>query len=158
MKRVYQTAGICFVGLSAFVVWESWDLEYYTNLGPGPGFFPLWLGVLMGALSVAWLLQVSGGRGGPDDVAILPERAGIARILLTLASLAAMAGLMNLLGFQLAMFLFLVFLLKGLGRQGIWVTLVVALVGSVGVYHLFGAYLDLPLPAATMKFLAKLGL
>ena len=158
MHRIYRIAGLCFVALSAFVVWESWNLEYYTSLGPGPGFFPLWLGVVMGALSLAWLVQVFGGKGGPDDVAILPERAGIARILLTLASLAAMAGLMNLLGFQLAMFLFLVFLLKGLGRQSLWGTLVVALLGSVGVYHLFGAYLDLPLPAATVKFLAKLGL
>jgi putative tricarboxylic transport membrane protein len=158
MKRVYQTAGLCFVGLSAFVVWESWSLEYYTNLGPGPGFFPLWLGVVMGGLSLAWLVQVSGRKGGPEDVAILPERMGIVRILSTLAALAAMAGLMNLFGFQLAMFLLLVFLLKVLGRQALWVTLVVALLGSVGVYHLFGAYLDVPLPAATVKLLANLGL
>ena len=69
-----------------------------------------------------------------------------------------MAGLMNLLGFQLTMFLFLVFLLMVLGRQALWVTLVVALLGSVGVYHLFGGYLDVSLPAATVKFLANLGL
>jgi putative tricarboxylic transport membrane protein len=158
MKRVYQTAGICFVGLSAFVVWESWDLEYYTNLGPGPGFFPLWLGVVMGALSLVWVAQVLVRKGGPEDDAILPERAGVARILSTLAALVGMAGLMNLLGFQLTMLLFLVFLLKGLGRQPLWVTLIVALLGSVGVYHLFGAYLDVPLPAATVKLLAQLGL
>jgi putative tricarboxylic transport membrane protein len=158
MKRIYQGAGLCFVALSAFVVWESWDLEYYTKLGPGPGFFPLWLGVVMGALSLAWLAQVFMGKGGPEDAAILPERAGIVRILSTLAALAAMAGFMNLVGFQLTMFLFLVFLLKGLGRQALWVTLVVALLGSVGVYHLFGAYLDVPLPAAKVKLLTTLGL
>jgi len=158
MHWVYRIAGFCFVALSAFVVWESWSLEYYTNLGPGPGFFPLWLGVVMGALSLVWLAQVFVRKGGPGDVAILPERTGIVRILSTLAALVGMAGLMNLLGFQLTMFLFLVFLLKGLGRQPLWLTLVVALLGSVGVYHLFGAYLDLPLPAATVKFLAKLGL
>ena len=158
MTRVYQTAGLCFVALSAFVVWESWDLEYYTNLGPGPGFFPLWLGVVMGALSLVWLVLVFMGKGGPEDAAILPDRGGIVRILSTLAALAALAGFMNLLGFQLTMFLFLVFLLRGLGRQALWVTLVVALLGSVGVYHLFGAYLDVPLPAATVKLLAKLRL
>jgi putative tricarboxylic transport membrane protein len=158
MQRTCQAAGLGFVALSAFVVWESWDLEYYTKLGPGPGFFPLWLGVVMGALSLAWLAQVFRGKGGPENAAVLPERAGIVRILSTLAALAALAGLMNLLGFQLTMFLFLVFLLKGLGRQALWVTLVVALLGSVGVYHLFGAYLDVPLPAAKVKLLAKLGL
>jgi putative tricarboxylic transport membrane protein len=158
MKRVFQTAGLCFLGLSAFVVWESWDLEYYTNLGPGPGFFPLWLGVVMGALSLVWLVQVFAQKRGSEGAAILPERAGIVRILSTLTALVGTAGLMNLLGFQLTMFLFLVFLLKGLGRQPLWVTLVVALLGSVGVYHLFGAYLDVPLPAATVKPLAQLGL
>jgi putative tricarboxylic transport membrane protein len=80
------------------------------------------------------------------------------RILSILAALAAMAGFMNLLGFQLTMFFFLVFLLMVLGRQALWVTLVVALLGSVGVYRLFGGYLDVSLPAAGVKFLANLGL
>ena len=158
MRRVYRTAALCFVALSAYVVWESRDLEYYTNLGPGPGFFPLWLGVVMGALSLAWLVQSSGKSGKPEDRAFLPPRAGIVRILSILAALAAMAGFMTLLGFQLTMFLFLVFLLMVLGRQALWVTLVVAFLCSVGVYHLFGSYLDVALPAASVKFLAGLGL
>jgi putative tricarboxylic transport membrane protein len=158
MQWTYRTAALCFVALSAFVVWESWSLEYYTNLGPGPGFFPLWLGVAMGGFSLVWLVQVCGRKGSPEDAAFLPERKGIVRILSTLAALVVMAGLMNQLGFQLAMFLFLVFLLVGLGRQALWVTLIVAILGSVGVYHLFGAYLGVPLPAATLKFLSNLGL
>jgi putative tricarboxylic transport membrane protein len=158
MKRVYQAAGLCFVGFSAFVVWESWTLEYYTNLGPGPGFFPLWLGVVMGGLSLAWLVRVSGRPERAKISAFLPHGAGLARVLSILAALVAMSGLMNLLGFQLTMFLFLVFLLMVLGRQALWLTLVVAFLGSVGVYRLFGGYLDVSLPAATVKLLANLGL
>src|SRR3974377_1120218 len=107
MHRIYQTAALCFVAFSAFVVWGSWNLEYYTKLGPGPGFFPLWLGVAMGGLFLAWLLQVFGrswkGKGGSS----LPERAGFGRILSILAALVAVGVLMNVLGFQLPMFLFL---------------------------------------------------
>jgi len=158
MQRIYQAAGLCFIGLSAFVVWESWNLEYYTTLGPGPGFFPLWLGVAMGGLSLVWLVRVSGRSGRLKDVTLIPQRAGMVRILSILAALVVTAGLMNLLGFQLMMFLFLVFLLMVLGRQALWMTLVVALLGSVGLFHLFGGYLDVPLPVATLKFLAKLGL
>ncbi len=158
MQRIYQTAALCFIGLSVFVVWESWNLEYYTMLGPGPGFFPLWLGLAMGGLSLVWLVRVSGRSGGPKDVAFLPQRAGLVRILSVLAALVGMAGLMNLFGFQLMMFLFLVFLLLVLGRQALWLTFVVALLGSVGVFHLFGGYLDVPLPVATVKLLANLGL
>ena len=158
MQRIYQAAALCFVALSAFVVWESWNLEYYTNLGPGPGFFPLWLGVVLGGLSLAWLVRESGRSGKSKGGAFLPPRAGIVRILSMLAALTAMAGLMNLLGFQLTMFLFLLFLLMVMGRQTLWVTLVVALLCSVGVYHLFGGYLDVALPASSVKFLASLGL
>jgi len=158
MKRVFQTAAVFFAALSAFVVWESWNLEYYTSLGPGPGFFPLWLGIAMGGLSLAWLGGEFSRSGKPKDRAFLPPRAGIVRILSILAALAAMAGFMTLLGFQLTMFLFLVFLLMVLGRQALWVTLVVAFLCSVGVYHLFGSYLDVALPAASVKFLAGLGL
>ena len=85
-------------------------------------------------------------------------RAGIVRILSILAALVVVAGLMNLLGFQLTMFLFMVFLLMVLGRQTLWMTLIIALVCSVGVYHLFGRYLDVQLPAASLAFLANLGL
>ena len=158
MQRIYQAAALCFVALSAFVVWESWNLDYYTKLGPGGGFFPLWLGAIMGGLSLAWLVQVSRRKGSAPDVPFLPERAGIVRILLTVAALVVMAGFMNLLGFQLTMFMFLLFLLRVLGGQGLWVTLVSAVLGSFGMYHLFGRYLDVSLPAATVKFLANLGL
>jgi len=48
MQRIHQAAALFFLAFSAFVVWESWNLEYYTHLGPGAGFFPLWLGVIMG--------------------------------------------------------------------------------------------------------------
>ncbi len=56
------------------------------------------------------------------------------------------------------MFLFMVFLLVVLGRQSLWVSVIAALVCSVGVYHLFGGYLDVALPAASLKWLAGLGL
>jgi hypothetical protein len=45
-----------------------------------------------------------------------------------------------------------------LGRQRIWTTLIIALACSVGVYHVFGRYLDVQLPASSLAFLANLGL
>jgi hypothetical protein len=65
---------------------------------------------------------------------------------------------MDLLGFQLMMFLFMLFMLMILGRQTIWTTVIIALACSVGVYHLFGRYLDVQLPPSSLAFLANLGL
>ncbi|MEI7671055.1 MAG: tripartite tricarboxylate transporter TctB family protein [Deltaproteobacteria bacterium] len=159
MKRKYQIAACCFLSFAAYLMWESWNnMEYYTPLGPGAGFFPFWLGALMGGLGIIWLVQVSRRSGNAEEGPSLPPRGGIVRILSIVVSVAVVSILMNLLGFQLVMFLFMIFMLMILGRQTIWTTLIIALVCSVGVYHLFGRYLDLQLPAASLAFLANLGL
>lgn len=158
MQRVQQGAAVCFVVFSALVVWGSLGLEYYTKLGPGAGFFPLWLGIAMGALSLVWLVQVSRRTGKSPKTAFLPDRSGIVRILAIIASLIAAALIMNLLGFQVTMFLLLVFFLLVLGRQSVWLTVIIALAGSVGVYRVFVGTLDVQLPASSLAFLARLGL
>lgn len=158
MQRIHQSAALFFTAFSAFIVWESWNLEYYTPLGPGPGFFPLWLGALMGGLSLFWLVQVSSRRGRPKEGAFLPERDGLVRFLSVLGAMIAATLLMDVLGFQLSMLLLLLFLLLIPGRQPLWLTLIIALLGSVGIYHLFGSYLDVQLPRASLSWLARLGL
>lgn len=158
MQRVHQCAAVVVATLSAVVVLAARRLEYYSSLGPGPGFFPMWLAGAMGLLSLVWLFQVS--RKAPEGTAasFLPPRGGLIRIGCILGALAAMAGLMNVLGFQLSMFLFLAFLLLVLGRQRVWLTAVTALVGSAGIFHVFVRYLDLPLPTASLNLLTRLGL
>ncbi len=158
MQRIHQVSALLFVAFSAFVMKEALDMEYYTRLGPGAGFFPFWLGGLLGALAIVWLFQVSRRDGGPRDGAFFPNKSGLVQIGAILASLLATAGLMTALGFQLTMFLFLLFLLRILGRQKTPAALIVALLGSVGVFHIFGRYLDVPLPVASLSLLAKLGL
>ena len=157
MQRIHQLAALLFMIGSVFVVWEAWNLEYYSKLGPGAGFFPFWLGTTLGILSFVWLVQVSRRSGKPKDGAFLPREGGTGRIVAILASLVVLGGLMKFIGFQLTMFLFMVFLLMFLGRQKLVMTLIVALSCSVGVYHVFVRYLDVPLPTASLALLAKLG-
>ncbi len=158
MQRVHQIAAAVFAALSLVVVVASSKLEYYSSLGPGPGFFRLWLGGVMAALSLVWLVQVS--RRGPEGSArsFLPPRDGLLRIAAIIASLAIMTAVLDLIGFQVAMFLFLGYLLLVLGGQRVWVTGIAALVGSVGIFHVFVRYLDLPLPTASIGLLNRLGL
>ena len=133
-------------------------MEYYTSLGPGAGFFPLWLGVVMGGLSLAWFVQISPSQRAAERGRLSPRPPGHRP-----ASCRSSAPwwrrrlLMDFLGYQVAMFLLLFFLLLVPGRQTIWLTLVIALLGSVGVYHVFGSYLDVQLPKASLALLAGLG-
>ena len=158
MKRVYQAASLCFLAFSAYLVFESRQMEYYADLGPGPGFFPFWLGAGLGILSIIWLIQASKEPGGALEAGFIPNRVGLVRILCVLVAMVLFAWVVDDLGFQLTMLIFLSFLLTALGRRKLIVTAAVALVGSFGVYYLFTHWLDVRLTASSIDFLKNLGL
>jgi putative tricarboxylic transport membrane protein len=158
MRRIYQVASLVFLAFSTYLVIESRQMEYYADLGPGPGFFPLWLGVVLGVLSIIWLFQVSRGPGEALEPGFIPNRRGLVRILSVLVAMALFSGVVEDLGFQLTMLIFLGLLLTTLGRQKLIVTAIVSLVGSFGVYYVFNHWLDVRLPASSIDFLRNLGL
>jgi putative tricarboxylic transport membrane protein len=158
MRRVYQIASLIFLAFSAYLVFKSRQMEYYADLGPGPGFFPFWLGALLAVLSIIWLVQVSLGPGGAIAGGFIPDRRGLVRIIAVLVAMALFGWVVDDLGFQLTMLLFLGSLLMVLGRQNLLVTATVALAGSFGVYYVFTHWLDVQLPASSIEFLRNLGL
>lgn len=158
MRRVYQIASLVFLAFSVYLVFKSRQMEYYADLGPGAGFFPFWLGMLLAVLSITWLIQVSTGPKVPMEKGFIPDRQGLIRILSVLAAMALFGWVVDLLGFQLTMMIFLGVLLITLGRQSLFVTATVALVGSFGVYYVFTHWLSVQLPSSSIEFLRNLGL
>lgn len=147
MKRVWQIACIAFVALAIFWLIVSFEYPYKDKLGPGPGFFPLWLSIITGALALALLFQISLAKSSVDGSAtLLPERQGALRILAILVALVGSLALLELLGFRISLFLFLFILPFALGERNWWVTLVFAAAGSFGVFHVFYYWLKVPLP------------
>ncbi len=121
----------------AFVIHEALDLSYYgIDFGPGPGFFAFWLGVLVILLSV-FQIALSFRRPEPLPSDFLPSLAGIRRMLCVFGALLASLLLMTRLGFSLTILGFSIFLLRVLGRQSWWLTLLLSLVASVGLFYLF---------------------
>ncbi len=158
MRRVYQIASLAFLAFSLYLIFASRQMKYYVDVGPGPGFFPFWLGVVLAALSIVWLIQVSTRPAGSMEAGFIPDRRGAIRILSILVAMALFGWVVDDVGFQITMLVFLVFLLTALGRQNPIVTLVVAVLGSFGVYYVFKHFLDVELPASTIAFLQNLGL
>lgn len=158
MRRVYQIASLVFLAFSAYLMIESRNMEYYVDLGPGPGFFPFWLGALLAVLSVIWLVQASRGADGSLEPGFIPDRKGQFRVFAILIAMALFGWFVDGLGFQLTMLAFMVFLLTALGRQKPIVTAIVAVAGSFGVYYAFTQLLDVQLPASSIEFLSNLGL
>ena len=151
VKRPYQITSLVLLGVSLLVAWQSLKLRYYTPLGPGPGFFPLWLSILLAFLAAMMFRQATFGRpeAMPDD--FFAERRGYLHIGAVLAALVGVIVLLERLGFCLVMLAFYVFLLTFLGRQHPAVTAVIALVGSLGVYYVFVHWLAVPLPSGLFE-------
>ncbi|NJC23698.1 putative tricarboxylic transport membrane protein [Arthrobacter pigmenti] len=160
---------VALMALAAAVIFTSFGLGYWTTLGPGPGFFPFWIGILLATSSAVWLVQAL--RGNPN--VIVPAEAPVAvdpaaestaptakkrPIWIVLLSLIVLASLLDVLGFQLTMFAFLLFQLKFQGGRKWPLSLIIALVGSFGVFHLFTDVLQVTLPTSSIGFLENLGL
>ena len=157
MRRAEQVVATLCIALGIGIVWQAWKMEYLTSLGPGPGFFPLWLGLILTGLSGAWLLSVVWPAPADAGRHFFPERRGLRRILLVLGAIVGVALAMEFIGFQLAMFAFVAFVLVALGRRGWCLTAVLAGVMSFGVYHTFTRWLDVTLPQASIEILRRWG-
>lgn len=168
-KLILAIVPVALMILAGAVIFSSFGLGYWTTLGPGPGFFPFWIGVLLAISSAVWLIQALRGNPNvgpqPEEPAVInTENVAVTRtakkrpIWTVLLSLVIMASLLDVLGFQLTMFAFLLFQLKFQGGRKWLESLIIALVGSFGVFYLFTEVLQVTLPTSGIDFLEDLGL
>ena len=105
------------------------------------------MSIITGVLSLILFFQTTWGKGVADAAgSLLPERQGVWRILIILAALVGSTALLDPLGFRISLFLFLLFLPLGLGVGNWWATLIFAVAGSFGIFHVFYYWLKVPLP------------
>lgn len=158
MRKIQLGTAITCVVFAGLVMHQSLKMQFYTRLGPGPGFFPFILAGIFGGLALAWFVQAWAARQSAEERSIVPEKDALLRVASILVCLGGVAYLMEALGFQLAIFLFLFLLTRFLGKQPLIVTTLASLAGSFGVFHTFSKMLDVPLPSASIHFLASFGL
>ena len=149
--------GLAALGL--YVAIEAQSLGLWTALGPGPGLLPLVLGVSLLGLTAVWFVQtVIQLRRRSLEAQPSEDRLDRTYAVGVVVGLALLASLMDLLGFQISMALFLFAELTWLGRQKWWVSAIIALVGSVGIFVLFDRVLAVQLPLSSLSMLSGLGL
>jgi hypothetical protein len=137
MSLVDRVSWSVLLLFGVFVIYESLQIKYYgSDFGPGPGFFSFWLGVLVIALSVIEIGRTF-GRNVPLPAGFFPDRAAVLRIGSLLGALIASVALLDPLGYSLTMVLFCGFLLRVLGRQPWWLTLMLTALGSFGTAYIF---------------------
>jgi putative tricarboxylic transport membrane protein len=151
--RTRDTIKACWVAvafflLSGWICLEALQVPLGSFRMPGAGFFPLFLGLTLGVLSVILMAQ-SLVSPAPGSIRVWPERPAV---LYLMGSLVAAVWLFERAGFLVAMAFFLGVAMKVLGTKG-WATVMVgALVGTVASYVVFSRALQIALPAGIVPF------
>jgi putative tricarboxylic transport membrane protein len=152
MKRGWQVAAVALLATFAFFVIESYRLSLRDALGPGPGFFPFWLGVAGVALAIFLLVQLRLNRVDLGTEALAFDRAGVRSAALVLLGLTVATALLEVAGFRISMLLLVPYLLVVLGVRNRLAIGICAVAGSFGVYHVFSELLKVPLPDGIFGF------
>jgi putative tricarboxylic transport membrane protein len=152
MQRVYQIAGLALLALAIAVVFGALQLRYYTSLGPGPGFFSFWIGIVLGILAIIMVAQTLFQPAEKLPWDFVPQRDGWLRMGAVALSLLAATLLMERLGFSLTMFAVFVFLLRSLGDYSFVACIAAGAIAGFGIDYLFVRWLSVPLPTGLFGF------
>jgi len=123
-----------------------------ATFGPGVGFFPFWLGVLMAILSILLILNTWRRSVAPTKGAIFPGRKAVITIVSVLVGLALYIALLEVLGFLVDTMLFTAFLLGVVEREKLKMTLLIATLTPAGLFVIFQLLLGVNLPKNMFGF------
>jgi putative tricarboxylic transport membrane protein len=118
---------------------------------PGPGFFPVGVGVFLCLAAAALTLAVGRGLQGPQSQRITRAEAGLShdarlRVVTTMLALVGFSLVLPWVGYPASAFAFVALLLRRLGNAAWPGALVTASLGALVSYYAFGVLLGVPLP------------
>ena len=134
---------------SGYLMWKSAELDigWIEDEGPGGGAFPFWLAAVMLVSCIVLLIRWA-QRKGPmarNEGPYFSEGGGIL-FLLGAGSLAAMLGLVHVIGVYGSVPLFMIFYMRFMGRHPWKTVLPIALATPVVTFLFFEIALTITLP------------
>jgi len=130
-------SGLVLAALGGYIIYAARGWEYLGQDGPGPGFFPLWYGIAMLALS---LILVVKGKGEAVSWK------GTGRAFATWAAFAVSVALLKHAGFLICFASLTYFMVAGMYRRSRATAAIVAVSVAAGFYLVFPLALGVPLP------------
>lgn len=137
-------SGAALAALGVFILTQALQWNYLGPDGPGPGFFPVWYGLLMVVLSLGLVLKAA---IRPDQEARSAiDWHGTGRALSTWAMFAVAIALMEPLGFLASMGLMTFAVVCLVMGKTVLVAAATAAGSAAGFWLVFGLALGLNLP------------
>ena len=134
---------------SVLICIESYRLDIGSFHAPGTGFFPFWVGMVFGILSLLLLVLTfvqEGKRAG------ISEKVRWRSIILVLLSLLIYAVVLEELGFVVSTLLFIVALLMIIERKKWLIVAIIAILSTLAFYIVFQVWLQSNLPKGIFGF------
>src|SRR5688572_21774631 len=144
-------AGACLAAFGIYVISVASRLPYVSEVGPGPGFFPLWLGIGLVALA-SYLVILSFARSENSGTQESPSWKTTSRALAGWLALMVAIALLGRIGFALSFVILTVFLIVALDRRPALLAMGVAIGLAVAFHLLFVVALDVSLPKTSWGF------
>jgi high-affinity Fe2+/Pb2+ permease len=135
------TAVLLLIVSAAFAAGALKFYKWWGHDGPGSAFLPFWLGVVMACLAALMLV-----RSSKELAEWLPKGEAGKRVLVVLGVTAAFIALLKVLGMVVGTALFLIVLVRYLGRHRWWVTIAIALAAAALNWLVFVRWLRVPMP------------
>jgi putative tricarboxylic transport membrane protein len=142
-------SGAALAALGTYIVIQARVWPYYGFDGPGPGFFPVWYGILMILLSLGLIV---GTVRAPKAEAKKIDTVGIRRALTVWAAFVACLIVMGILGFVISFALFTIFVVAYTFQRPLLTAVLTGVVSSLAFYVLFAKVLQVQLPTGLIGF------
>jgi putative tricarboxylic transport membrane protein len=142
-------SGLALATLGAYIVVQASRWDYLTPEGPGAGFFPMWYGIAIVALSAVLVFSHLRQRSSLR-ITIAWDRVG--RALSTWFALALSVALFKPLGFLISFALVTYFIVAVMYRRPLKIAALVAAAIAAGFYLVFPLALGLALPVGVLGF------
>jgi len=128
---------------------ESYRLGIGSFHAPGTGFFPFWVGMVFGALSLLLLVLTFVREGKRVRIS---EKVRWGSIILVLASLFLYAAVLEKIGFVVSTLLFIGALLMIIERKKWPIVAIIAILSTLAFYIVFQVWLQSNLPKGLLGF------
>lgn len=144
-------AGAVVAAFGLYVIWVAAKMPYVSDVGPGHGFFPLWLGIGLVLFASALMLS-SFTSAGTDAKNRTKSWQSLIRPLGGWLAVMAAIALLGRIGFVLSFVILTLFLVVVLDRRPILLALGVAVGLALAFHVIFVIALDVSLPKTIWGF------
>ena len=146
MKYSDFISGIFWIAIGILLTLWSARYEFGSLIQPGPGLFPLVLGILLIFLSIILLGQAIQSSLNVQTITVISMKGAWKKVAYAVLVLLLATFIFEKIGYLLTFFLMIILLMWGAALRSWKTILLVAFISAIGVYLVFVLLLKQPLP------------